>query len=38
MQKTVAMGGERRLANAPISEAEQKTRIELAACYRLAQR
>lgn len=38
MQKTVAMGGERRLSNTPISEAEQKTRIELAACYRLAQR
>ena len=38
MQKNVAMGGERRLSNAPISEDERKTRIELAACYRLAQR
>ena len=38
MQNTVAMGGERRLANAPISEEERKVRIELAACYRLAQR
>jgi ribulose-5-phosphate 4-epimerase/fuculose-1-phosphate aldolase len=38
MKNTVMMGGERRLANAPISEDERKTRIELAACYRLAQR
>jgi ribulose-5-phosphate 4-epimerase/fuculose-1-phosphate aldolase len=38
MQNTVAMGGERRLANAPIGEEERKVRIELAACYRLAQR
>lgn len=38
MQKTVAMGSERRLANAPASEDERKTRIELAACYRLAQK
>jgi len=38
MQNTVAMGGERQLANAPTSEDERKTRIELAACYRLAQR
>src|SRR5579864_7595875 len=28
----------RRLANAPMTEEERKTRIELAACYRLAQR
>ncbi len=38
MQKNVAMGGQRRLSNTPMSEAEQKTRIELAACYRLARR
>jgi ribulose-5-phosphate 4-epimerase/fuculose-1-phosphate aldolase len=38
MQNPIAMGGERRLANAPISDDERKTRIELAACYRLAQR
>jgi ribulose-5-phosphate 4-epimerase/fuculose-1-phosphate aldolase len=38
MQNTVAMGGERRLADAPIGEEERKVRIELAACYRLAQR
>ena len=38
MQGSVAMGGERRLANAPVSEEERQLRIELAACYRLAQR
>jgi ribulose-5-phosphate 4-epimerase/fuculose-1-phosphate aldolase len=38
MEKTVAMGTQRRLANTPMSEAERQTRIELAACYRLAQR
>ena len=38
MQQTVSMGSERVLANAPISEEERKTRIELAACYRLARR
>jgi ribulose-5-phosphate 4-epimerase/fuculose-1-phosphate aldolase len=38
MQNTVAMGGERRLADAPIGEEERKVRIQLAACYRLAQR
>jgi ribulose-5-phosphate 4-epimerase/fuculose-1-phosphate aldolase len=38
MQQTVSMGGERVLANAPIGEDERKTRIELAACYRLARR
>jgi len=38
MQTSVAMGGERRLANAPMSEEERELRIELAACYRLAQR
>jgi ribulose-5-phosphate 4-epimerase/fuculose-1-phosphate aldolase len=38
MKNTVIMGGERRLAGAPASEEERKTRIELAACYRLAQR
>jgi ribulose-5-phosphate 4-epimerase/fuculose-1-phosphate aldolase len=38
MQGSVAMGGERRLANAPVSEEERQLRIELAACYHLAQR
>jgi ribulose-5-phosphate 4-epimerase/fuculose-1-phosphate aldolase len=38
MQNTVIMGEERRSAQAPISEEERKTRIELAACYRLARR
>ena len=38
MQNPIAMESERLLANAPISEAERKVRIELAACYRLAQR
>jgi ribulose-5-phosphate 4-epimerase/fuculose-1-phosphate aldolase len=38
MQGSVAMGGERRLANVPVSEEERQLRIELAACYRLAQR
>jgi ribulose-5-phosphate 4-epimerase/fuculose-1-phosphate aldolase len=38
MQGSVAMGGERRLANTPVSEEERQLRIELAACYRLAQR
>jgi ribulose-5-phosphate 4-epimerase/fuculose-1-phosphate aldolase len=38
MQNTVAMGGERVLANAPIGEDERQVRIELAACYRLAQK
>jgi ribulose-5-phosphate 4-epimerase/fuculose-1-phosphate aldolase len=38
MQNTVAMGGERRLADASIGEEERKVRIQLAACYRLAQR
>ncbi len=38
MQKSVVMGGERRLSNLPITEDERRTRIELAACYRLAQR
>jgi ribulose-5-phosphate 4-epimerase/fuculose-1-phosphate aldolase len=38
MQNTVTMGGERVLTNAPASEDECKIRVELAACYRLAQR
>jgi len=38
MQQTVTMGGGRVLANAPASEDERRTRIELAACYRLARR
>jgi len=38
MQNTVAMGGERLLANAPISEEERQVRVELAACYRMAQK
>jgi ribulose-5-phosphate 4-epimerase/fuculose-1-phosphate aldolase len=38
MQNTVTMEAQRRSAKAPISEDERKTRIELAACYRLAQR
>jgi ribulose-5-phosphate 4-epimerase/fuculose-1-phosphate aldolase len=38
MQGSVAMGGERRLANAAVSEEERQLRIELAACYRMAQR
>ena len=38
MQGSVAMGGERRLANAPVSEEERQLRVELAACYRMAQR
>ncbi|HXZ02270.1 MAG TPA: class II aldolase/adducin family protein [Stellaceae bacterium] len=38
MAKTVEMTGERVLANAPMSEAERKVRMELAACYRLAQK
>jgi ribulose-5-phosphate 4-epimerase/fuculose-1-phosphate aldolase len=37
MQKDITMSG-RRLSNAAMSEEERKTRIELAACYRLAQR
>ncbi len=37
MQQDITMA-KRRLANAPMSEEERKTRIELAACYRLAQR
>lgn len=38
MENTLAMGGERVRSNAPMSEEERKTRIELAACYRLAER
>ncbi|HUH84610.1 MAG TPA: class II aldolase/adducin family protein [Stellaceae bacterium] len=38
MEKDVTMTAERRSANAPIGEGERKLRIELAACYRLAQR
>jgi len=38
MEEDVAMASERRLANAPIGEAEAKLRIELAACYRLARK
>ncbi|HEX7967486.1 MAG TPA: class II aldolase/adducin family protein [Stellaceae bacterium] len=38
MQDRAVMTGERRLSNAPIGEEERKTRTELAACYRLAQR
>src|SRR5579864_6490457 len=38
MQGSVAMGGEHRLAKAPVSEEERQLRVELAACYRLAQR
>jgi len=38
MKNTVVMGGERRVAAAPVGEEERKVRIELAACYRLAQR
>jgi len=38
MEKDVTMTAERRLANAPIGDAERKLRIELAACYRLAQK
>src|SRR5579863_10650825 len=37
MQQDITMA-KRRLANAPMSEEERKTRIELAACYRLAHR
>ncbi len=37
MQQTLVME-KKRLAHAPMSEEERKTRIELAACYRLAQR
>jgi ribulose-5-phosphate 4-epimerase/fuculose-1-phosphate aldolase len=35
-QPGVAMDGERRVADAPMTEAERRARIELAACYRLA--
>src|SRR5258707_5523785 len=38
MQQTVTMGGGRVPANAPAREDERRTRIELAACYRLARR
>ncbi|HLJ64252.1 MAG TPA: class II aldolase/adducin family protein [Stellaceae bacterium] len=38
MQKEMSMRAERRPTNAPLSEAERKVRVELAACYRLAQR
>ena len=38
MENTLAMGGERIRSNAPMGEEERKTRIELAACYRLAER
>ncbi|HKW55303.1 MAG TPA: class II aldolase/adducin family protein [Stellaceae bacterium] len=38
MRNTMTMGGERVLSNPPASEDERKTRIELAACYRLARR
>lgn len=37
MKKTSEMAGERLIANVPTSDEEQKIRIELAACYRLAQ-
>ena len=38
MQKTIEMTGERVLSDLPPSEAERKVRVELAACYRLAQK
>lgn len=38
MAKTVEMASERMLANVPISDEERKIRVELAACYRLAQK
>jgi ribulose-5-phosphate 4-epimerase/fuculose-1-phosphate aldolase len=38
MENDVAMTAERRPADAPMGDAERKLRIELAACYRLAQK
>lgn len=38
MERDVMMTAEHRLADAPIGDAERKLRIELAACYRLAQK
>jgi ribulose-5-phosphate 4-epimerase/fuculose-1-phosphate aldolase len=38
MAKSVEMIGERVLTNVPMSEEERKIRVELAACYRLAQK